>query len=122
MTPTEQQNAALAAFVACVVARLNPTLRAHTQPYSGEGEYEVLIGGRGVAGVVHEDIEAVLRIAKEHGGRAFIDTRDIHRSDAEWKQGRLCIVWPGRSPSGPDPESEHEEQVRQGRRKARSTP
>ena len=32
MIPTEQQNRAMGAFVACVVAKLNPSLVAHTHP------------------------------------------------------------------------------------------
>lgn len=110
MTPTEQQNAALAAFVACVVAKLNPSLNAHTERRNGKAEYEVLIGA-GSAGVIHDQIEAVLRIATDHGGRAFIDTRDLHRTDAEWKHGRLCIVWPptDRPIPGPGDLSEQEQ-------------
>lgn len=109
--PTEQQNAALATFVACVVEGLNPTLTAHTKPVNGEAEYDVLIGGRGLQGVIHEDIETVLHIATEHGGRAF-----IHHAD-KLGEGCLCIVWPGRRPDGPDPAGEHAAQAESGRRK-----
>lgn len=113
--PTDRQNAALAAFVACVVAKLNPTLNAHTTPVNGGCEYDVLIGGTGV-GVLHEQIETVLAIAKEHGGRAFISRRRDDEDDRP-----LCIVWPGRAPSGPDPEGEHDAQVAAGRRKPRKS-
>lgn len=115
--PTEQQNAALAAFVSCVVARLNPTLRCHTGKWNGGGEYELLVGGRGMSGIIHEDIEAVLAIATQHGGRAFVTPEDL---DDDERRGRLCIVWPGRAPDGPDPSSEHDAQAAQGRRKPRA--
>lgn len=109
MTPTEHQNAALGAFVACVVAGLNPSMNAQTYPVTGTAEYQVLIGG-GMVGVTHDQIETVLRIATEHGGRAFVDTREIHRTDAEWKHGRLTIVWPrpGEHSTGPGDLSDQE--------------
>jgi hypothetical protein len=120
--PTEQQNQALRAFVACTVAGLNPSLHAYTKPHNGAGEYEIIIGGRGMAGIIHEDIEAILRIATEYGGRAFFHVED--RTPGFLTEGvsrdGLCIVWPGRPPSGPDPEGEHDAQAAQGRRKARA--
>lgn len=114
MTVTPHQNAALAAFVECVVAKLSPTLNAHTHPRNGDAEYEILIGGGG--GVIHEAIEEVLAIAKRNGGRAFVAPDDAE----DLRHGRLCIVWPGRQPDGPDPQGEHDAQVAKGRRAPRS--
>lgn len=110
MTPTERQNAALATFVECVVAKLNPSLSAHTQPANGAAEYDVVIGGQG-RGVLHEDLATVLRIATDHGGRAFVS----FEGDSDRP---LSIVWPlpKRAP-GPDPEGDAEQQVKAGRRK-----
>lgn len=88
---TDQQQAALGAFVALVVADLNPTLRAITMPVNGEAEYEIVVNGRGMSGVRHDEIYNVLRIAEDHGGRAF-----VHHADQP-REGCLCIVWGGRS-------------------------
>lgn len=82
-TLTEQQSRALACFVSCVVEDLNPSLQANSQPHNGEAEYVVLLGRRGVAGLIHEDLEAVLRIATEHGGP---DPEGEH--DAQAAKGR----------------------------------
>jgi len=86
---TDHQAAALGAFVACVVADLNPTLRAITMPANGGAEYEVIVNGRGLAGVLHDDIATVLAIASDHGGRAF-----VHHAD-QTREGCLYIVWGG---------------------------
>lgn len=125
MTPTEQQNAALAVFVECVVAGLNPSLHAHTQPRSGAATYDVLIGRSGDAGIIHEDIKTVLRIASDHGARAFIHHAQEMCSNCLTRMGTgescLSIVWPGPTPDGPDPEGVHDAQAKSGRRKPRES-
>lgn len=123
MTPTEQQNAALAVFVECVVEGLNPSLHAHTQPRGGAAAYDVLIGRSDNNGIIHEQIVTVLRIAESHGARAFIHHAQEMCSNCLTRMGTgescLSIVWPGPSPDGPDPEGVHDDQAKAGRRKPR---
>ncbi len=112
MTAVKQFDAAVAAFTECAAAQLNPTLQAHTLPVNGDAEYDVIIGGRGLQGVLHEEIAAVLAIAERHGGRAF-----VHHAEKSG-EGCLCIVWPrAERTSGPDPAGEHEAQVKAGRKR-----
>lgn len=93
---TDHQSAALAAFVECVVGHLNPSLRAFTKPANGGCEYEIVIGGTG-RGILHEQIEEVLRIATKHGAHAFIS----HTHDEDVYDRPLCLIWPDKKVPGP---------------------
>lgn len=84
---TTHQTSAIGAFVACVVADLNPALRAINTPVNGDTEYELIVNGRGLTGVQHDEIGQVLDIATTYKGRAF-----VHHSEKAG-EGCLCIVW-----------------------------
>lgn len=105
----EQLHLAQHAFTACVDANLNPSLEAETFPFEGNAEYAVVVGRRGMRGLIHEEIDAILRIAAEHEGRAWLH------------EGTLAIVWPITDPPGPigEPSSAEAEAERARTRKPR---
>lgn len=93
----EQIHSAMHAWAACLDAKLNPELESLDKPYDGLAEFMVSVNGRGMEGIVHENIEKALQIASDHGGRAWIAPG-----------GYLHIVWPIEGAPGPGEPSEKE--------------
>lgn len=71
------------AFRAAALAGMQPVLTCNGHPHVDVAEFDVVLGGRSLVGVLHEQIEQALTIATVHGGRLWLDT-----------DGKLCIVWP----------------------------
>lgn len=107
--PTDEQNAALRAFVACVVEGLNPSLHAiEPTPRDGSCEYELQIGAASDYGVLQEEIETAIRIANDHGGHIWVSWTTARPAGGPG----LFILWPLRKhkgPSGPGPLSPGDE-------------
>lgn len=70
-------------FAAAAMAGMHPTLTCNGHPHIDVAEYDVVLGGSGMVGVLHEDIVLAVSIAEAHGGRLWLDVT-----------GKLCIVWP----------------------------
>lgn len=106
---------AVAVTRALLEAGLQPTLNANVQSGNNwrEGEYDVVIEGSSLYGVIHEEIVAALAIAEEHGGRLWLSSRAIGGD------GKLAILFDYKHPPGPIPESPMETTRRRSRTKAK---
>lgn len=105
---------AFGAFLACLDAGLHPKLSSEVMTGTNwrEGEFDVVISRSELYGVLHEQIEAALKIAVDHGGRLWLDRRD----------GNLAILFtPPRAygpidDDGPTPNEKAEHAARPKRR------
>lgn len=104
---------AYAAFRDALLAGVQPCLDSSIQDGNNwrEGEFDVLIRGSSVYGVLHEEIQKLLDIAERHGGRLWFDRN--HQT--------LAILFPYEHPPGPDGEPSPAETARRKSR-ARKEP
>lgn len=86
----KQQLRAIAVWRALANNDLQPILTCNGHPNRGLAEYDVVVGGSDMVGVLHEHIEQVRVTAEEHGGRMWLDP-----------SGKLCVVWPLERKPGP---------------------
>lgn len=96
-------------FVALAMAGMQPTLTCSGHPHIDAAEYDIVIGGSGMVGVLHEDLVAAAGIAEVHGGRLWLDT-----------DGKLCVVWPLAPGPGEPDEQPPKVQASQSRKRNRA--
>lgn len=99
---------AFMAFREVLETGMNPELLSTVQQGNDwrKGEYDLVIRGSSMYGVIHEEISSLLQIAEKHGGRLWLD-----------RQGStLAILFPYERPAGPgEDESPSEETRRKSR-------
>lgn len=81
----------MAAFKAIADAGYHATLFAWQQG-GAPIEYSLDLGAPYMTGLLHEDIERLLEVARDHSGRLWLDRQDH----------RLAMVFTPPSPQGPD--------------------